>query len=270
MATPYNGSEIAIVGMACRFPGADSPEAFWRNLAEGVESLSWLTDEELAASGVPAQEFRQESFVRRASVLKDIDRFDAGFFGYTGLDARLMDPQQRLFLECAWEAFEAAGYNPEAMEDPVGVFTGAKTNTYLFQLFSNQEVFKSLDRFQIALGNDLASMATRVSYKFDLRGPSYAIHTACSTSLVAVHLACQSLLLDECRMALAGGASINIPQRTGYRFQKGGLLSPDGSCRTFDADAQGSNFGNGVGAVLLKRLDDALQDGDHIFALIRG
>ncbi len=270
MGTTYDGSEIAIVGMACRFPGADTPEAFWRNLAEGVESLSVLSDEELAASGVRPEDFRQENFVRRASVLADIDRFDAGFFGYTGLDARLMDPQQRLFLECAWEAFEAAGYNPEAIEDPVGVFTGAKTNTYLFQLFSNQEVFKNLDRFQIALGNDLASMATRISYKFDLRGPSYAIHTACSTSLVAVHLACQSLLLDECRMALAGGASINIPQRTGYRFQKGGLLSPDGSCRTFDASAEGSNFGNGVGAVLLKRLEDATEDGDHIYALIRG
>ncbi|HEX8351382.1 MAG TPA: type I polyketide synthase, partial [Pyrinomonadaceae bacterium] len=162
------------------------------------------------------------------------------------------------------------GHVPEGSRGKIGVFTGAKTNTYLINLFSNQEFFQSLDTFQIALGNDLACMATRVAYKFDLRGPSYSLHTACSTSLIAVHLACQSLLLGECDMALAGGASINVPQHRGYFYQKGGILSPDGRCRTFDAGAQGSNFGNGVGAVVLKRLEDALADGDHISAVIRG
>jgi acyl transferase domain-containing protein/acyl carrier protein len=273
MADPkraFNGSEIAIVGMACRFPGASDLEQFWRNLVGGVESLSLLTDDDLARAGVPPELIASAGYVRRAPVVEGIEMFDAAFFGYTPLEARIMDPQQRLFLECAWEVFEQAGYDPETYPAPVGVFTGAKTNTYLFSLFSNRELFRSLDKFQIALGNDLACMATRVSYKLNLRGPSYALHTACSTSLVAVHLACQSLLLDECRMAVAGGAAINVPQCNGYPYQKGGMLSPDGSCRTFDEQAAGSNFGNGVGAVLLKRLEDALADGDHIHALILG
>jgi acyl transferase domain-containing protein/acyl carrier protein len=266
----YGGWEIAVIGMACRFPGAKDVEQFWHNLRNGVESLTRLSDEDLAAAGVPPALGRSASYVRQAPVLDEIEIFDAAFFGYTPLEAKLMDPQHRLFLECAWEAFERAGYDPERCGVPVGVFTGAKTNTYLFSLFSDRELFGSLDTFQIALGNDLAAMATRVSYKLDLRGPSYALHTACSTSLVAVHLACQSLLLGECRMALAGGASVNVPQRRGYLYQKGGILSPDGSCRTFDARAAGSNFGNGAGAVLLKRLDLALADGDHIHAVIRG
>ena len=264
------GSEIAIVGMACRFPGAADVEQFWRNLTGGVESLSVLSDEELLEAGVPPELIARPDYVRRAPVVDGIELFDPAFFGYTPLEAKIMDPQHRLFLECAWEVFEQAGYDPETYPAPVGVFTGSKTNTYLFSLFSNRELFGSLDNFQIALGNDLAAMATRVSYKLNLRGPSYALHTACSTSLVAVHLACQSLLLDECRMAVAGGAAINVPQRRGYVYQKGGILSPDGSCRTFDRQAAGSNFGNGVGAVLLKRLEDALADGDHIYALILG
>ncbi|HEV2855694.1 MAG TPA: SDR family NAD(P)-dependent oxidoreductase [Thermoanaerobaculia bacterium] len=266
----FNGNEIAIIGMSCRFPGAAGVEQFWRNLAGGVESLTLLTDEDLARAGVDPQVYNHPNYVRRASVLDGVELFDPAFFGYTPLEAKLMDPQHRLFLECAWEVFEQAGYDPESYPAPVGVFTGAKTNTYLFSLFSNRELFRSLDTFQIALGNDLASMATRVSYKLNLRGPSYALHTACSTSLVAVHLACQSLLLDECRMAVAGGAAVNVPHRKGYVYQKGGILSTDGSCRTFDEKADGSNFGNGVGAVLLKRLEDALADGDPVFAVIRG
>ena len=264
------GSEIAIIGMACRFPGASTIDAFWRNLRDGVESLSELTDEELLAAGVPPELLKDPSYVRRASVIENIEDFDARFFGYAPQEATIMDPQHRLFLECAWEVLEQGGYDPGRIEAPIGVFTGAKTNTYLFNVVAERHRFPTLDNFQIALGNDLAAMATRVSYKFDLRGPSYALHTACSTSLITVHLACQSLLLDECSMAIAGGASINVPQKKGYPYQKGGILSPDGSCRTFDADAAGSNFGNGVGAVLLKRLDDAVADGDHIFAVIRG
>ena len=269
-SSAFNGSEIAIIGMSCRFPGAASIEQFWRNLAGGVESLTPLTDDDLARAGIDPALYNHPNYVRRASVLEGVELFDPAFFGYTPLEAKLMDPQHRLFLECAWEVFEQAGYDPESYPSPVGVFTGAKTNTYLFSLFSNRELFRSLDTFQIALGNDLASMATRVSYKLNLRGPSYALHTACSTSLVAVHLACQSLLLDECRMAVAGGAAVNVPHRKGYVYQKGGILSTDGSCRTFDEKADGSNFGNGAGAVLLKRLEDALADGDHVFAVIRG
>ncbi len=266
----FNGSEIAIIGMACRFPGAKNVEEFWNNLRGGRESLSQVSAEDLRRGGLDPQALNQPNYVKAVPVLDDIEYFDADFFGYTSLEAKLMDPQQRLFLECAWEAFEHAGHIPENSRKVIGVFTGAKTNTYLFNLFSNRDFFRKLDTFQIALGNDLACMATRVSYKFGLQGPSYAIHTACSTSLVAVHLAGQSLLLGECDMALAGGAAINVPQRRGYQYQKGGILSPDGHCRTFDEQAQGSNFGNGVGAVVLKRLEDAIEDGDKIYAVIRG
>ncbi|MFP5264070.1 MAG: SDR family oxidoreductase [Blastocatellia bacterium] len=265
-----NGSEIAIVGMSCRFPGAQTPLQFWKNLCRGVESLTRLTADDLRQAGMSPDLLEDPNYVPVLPALDDIEFFDAGFFGYTPLEAKLIDPQQRLFLECAWEACEQAGYVPDSYSGKIGVFTGAKTNTYLFNIITNREAFESLDRFQIALGNDLACMATRVAYKFDLRGPSYAIHTACSTSLIAVHLACQSLLLSECDMALAGGAAINVPQRTGYFYQKGGILSPDGHCRTFDADARGSNFGNGVGAVLVKRLEDAIAQRDHIYAIIRG
>ncbi|HEV7516876.1 MAG TPA: type I polyketide synthase, partial [Thermoanaerobaculia bacterium] len=268
-----NGSEIAIVGMACRFPGAPSVRQFWRNLVDGVESLSLVSDDDLRRAGVDPAVYRRPDYVRAASVIDGVELWDAAFFGYTRLEAELMDPQHRLFLECAWQSLEDAGYDSAtypAAAGTIGVFTGAKTNTYLFNLFANRERFRTLDTLQIALGGDLACMATRVSYKLDLRGPSYALHTACSTSLVAVHLACQSLLIDECRMAIAGGAAINVPHRKGYVYQPGGILSPDGSCRTFDAKAAGSNFGNGVGAVVLKRLEDALADGDHVYAVIKG
>jgi acyl transferase domain-containing protein/acyl carrier protein len=265
-----NGYEIAIIGMSCRFPGARNPQEFWKNLCAGIESLTCVTAEDLQRGGLDPQVLDDPNYVPYVPTIDNIEFFDAGFFGYTPLEAKLMDPQHRLFLECAWEAFEQAGHVPESYRGKIGVFTGAKTNTYLFNLFRNQEFFQSLDTFQIALGNDLACMSTRVAYKFDLRGPSYSLHTACSTSLIAVHLACQSLLLNECDIALAGGAAINVPQHRGYFYQKGGILSPDGSCRTFDAGAQGSNFGNGVGAVVLKRLEDAIADGDHISAVIRG
>jgi len=272
-APDLNGSEIAIVGMACRFPGAPSVRQFWQNLVEGVESLTLVSDDDLRRAGVEPAVYRRPDYVRAASVIDGVELWDAAFFGYTRLEAELMDPQHRLFLECAWQSLEDAGYDSAtypAGAGAIGVFTGAKTNTYLFNLFANRERFRTLDTLQIALGGDLACMATRVSYKLDLRGPSYALHTACSTSLVAVHLACQSLLIDECRMAIAGGAAINVPHRKGYVYQPGGILSPDGSCRTFDAKAAGSNFGNGVGAVVLKRLEDALADGDHVYAVIKG
>ncbi|HEX2223505.1 MAG TPA: type I polyketide synthase, partial [Thermoanaerobaculia bacterium] len=265
-----NGSEVAIVGMAGRFPGAASVRQFWDNLCRGLESLSLLSDDDLARAGVDPALRAHPGYVRAVPTIDGVEMFDAGFFGYTRLEAEVMDPQHRLFLEAAWEALEEAGYDPALYPHPVGVFTGAKTNTYLLNLVADRERLRRFDNLQLALGSDLACMATRVSYKLDLRGPSYALHTACSTSLVAVHLACQSLLMDECRMAVAGGAAVNVPQKKGYLYQPGGILSPDGSCRTFDAGAQGSNFGNGVGAVVLKRLEDALADGDHIYAVIKG
>ncbi|HEX6290282.1 MAG TPA: SDR family NAD(P)-dependent oxidoreductase [Herpetosiphonaceae bacterium] len=270
-ATSYdNSSDIAIIGMAGRFPGANDLDTFWQNLCNGVESIARLTDDELRAAGVNPALIEHPSYVKAAPILDEIEGFDAGFFGYSPREADLMDPQQRLFLECAWQALEDGGYNPHSYDGLIGVYGGAKTSTYLFNLFANRRVVESLDITEIGIGNDLANLTTRVSYKLNLKGPSYAIHTACSTSLVAIHLACQSLLVDECQMALAGGVSINVPHKAGYLYQHGGILSPDGHCRPFSADAQGTLFGSGVGVVLLKRLQDALDDGDTIYAVIKG
>jgi phthiocerol/phenolphthiocerol synthesis type-I polyketide synthase E len=266
----YNGSEIAIIGVSCRFPGAKNTTEFWENLCGGVESISFLKTEDLERSNIDQANFSEANYVKAAPVLDGIEAFDATFFGYSPKEAEVMDPQQRLFLECAWEAIEDAGYDSKAYRGQVGVYAGARTNTYIFNIFSNRNALESLGSFEVGLGNDLAFLPTRVSYKLDLRGPSYAVQTACSTSLVAVHLACQSLLIDECQMAIAGGVAINVPHKTGYLYRPGGIVSPDGHCRAFDADAQGTIFGSGVGVIVLKRLADALSDGDAIQAVIKG
>lgn len=264
------GLDIAVIGLGGRFPGADDCAAFWRNLRDGVESIATLSEEELAASGVPARLRRDQSYVNRRGVLEGIDLFDAAFFGVTPREAELMDPQQRLFLECAWETLEQAGYDPRRFRGSIGCYAGSSSSGYLFNLFPNGLMLQSAADMAAVLGVEKDSLPTRVSYKLDLEGPSVAVQTACSTSLVAVHLACQGLLAGECDMALAGGISINVPQKVGYLYQKGGIASPDGHCRTFDADARGTVGGNGVGLVLLKRLEDAQADGDHILALIKG
>ena len=268
--TSLEGSEIAIVGLACRFPGARTADEFWRRLRDGTELITLLSDEEIEPSLVDPASTAEPNYVKAASMIDDVELFDASFFGITPREAEVMDPQHRIFLECAWGALENAGYNPETFKGKIGLYAGARTNTYLFNIFTNRDHLSSLGAFEIGLGNDLAFLPTRVSYKLNLRGPSYAVHTACSTSLVAVHLACQSLLIDECQMALAGGIAINIPQKTGYLYQHGGIVSPNGQCRAFDAQAQGTIFGSGVGIVVLKRLEDALAHGDYIHAVIRG
>ncbi|WP_375491450.1 SDR family NAD(P)-dependent oxidoreductase [uncultured Nostoc sp.] len=264
------GSEIAIIGIACRFPGANNADDFWQNLRDGVHSISALNDETLQTAGVDQDLLKNPNYVKAEPILDDVESFDAGFFGYSPTEAEIMDPQQRLFLECAWEAFENAGYDPKTHKRSIGVFAGAKTSTYMFNLLSHQGNPQYSDPFQVGLGNDLSCLSTRVSYKLNLKGPSINVQTACSTSLVAVHLACQSLLLDECQMALAGGVAINVPHRTGYLYQPGSVESPDGYVRTFDAQAQGTVFGSGLGAIVLKRLEDAIADGDHIYAVIKG
>jgi acyl transferase domain-containing protein/surfactin synthase thioesterase subunit len=267
-----NGSAgVAIVGIACRFPGAANHPAFWRNLCEGVESIRALSDEELLSAGVPDPLLRNSSYVKVASLLPDIDRFDAAFFEYSPEEARLMDPQQRLLLEVAWEAFEDAG-QPLGRPQPIGVFTGlgGVVSSYLVDRLPFSADLPGYTGTLTHLGNDKDFSSTRISYKLNLTGPSINVQTACSTSLVAVHLACQSILAGECDMALAGAATVRVPQRVGYMSVKGGILSPDGHCRAFDADAQGTIFGSGVGAVLLKDLADAIADGNHIYAVIRG
>ena len=262
---------IAILGMAGRFPGARDLETFWENLRQGVESIRTLTDEEQLAQGVLPSTLANPHYVRSGGFLEEIDLFDAPFFGYSAREAALLDPQQRLFLECAWEALETAGYDSLRIAGPVGVYGGTSTNSYyFFYLFSRGDLLNSPTATQTFLGSDKDFLCTRISYELGLRGPSLGVQTACSTSLVAVHLACQSLLNGECDMALAGGASVRVPQTIGYFHQPGGIMSLDGHCRSFDADAGGSVPGSGLGVVVLKRLEDALADGDPIRAVIRG
>jgi acyl transferase domain-containing protein/acyl carrier protein len=268
-ATP---NAIAIVGMSGRFPGAPDLPTFWANLRNGVESIESLSDEQLHASGVPEDLLQNPRYVKAASTLEGIDLFDAGFFGYSPREAELLDPQHRLFLECAWEALEQAGYEPRQFAGQIGVYAGAHASEYLANVFSNPDIVQAVGTLQAAIGNHGEHLPTRVSYKLSLRGPSLNVQTACSTSLVAVHQACRSLVDGECDMALAGGVSIagGIAGKMGYFYQDEGILSPDGHCRAFDAQAQGTIWGEGVGVVVLKRLADALADGDTIRAVIRG
>ena len=265
-------SAIAIIGMAGRFPGARNIRQFWKNLHDGIESVRSLSDEELLAAGVTRETLARLDYVKRASVLDDVALFDASFFGLSPRDAAIMDPQHRHFLECAWEALEDAGLPPQRFSGSIGVFAGSGMNTYLIHnLLRNRELFESAGLFELKqTGNDKDVLATRVSYQFDLRGPSINVQTACSTSLVAVHLACQSLLNHECDIALAGGVTIEIPHGQGYIYREGEILSRDGHCRSFDAASTGTVFGSGAGIVVLQRLEDALEEHGAIRAVILG
>ena len=269
---PVSDTDIAVVGMAGRFPGARDVEEFWRNIRDGVEAITWFSDEELRAAGVSSQRLRDPGYVKGGFVLPDMDLFDAGFFGFNPREAAIMDPQHRHFLECAWSALEHAGHAPGSFEGSIGVFAGCGASTHLmFNLLPNPELVQETGFFLLRhTGNDKDFLATRVSYAMNLRGPSVNVQTACSTSLVAVHMAAQSLLNGECDMALAGGATIRQPHRVGYVYKEGEIMSPDGHCRAFDAESKGTVFGSGVGVVVLRRLADALADGDTVHAVIRG
>ncbi|HKS30078.1 MAG TPA: beta-ketoacyl synthase N-terminal-like domain-containing protein [Pyrinomonadaceae bacterium] len=266
METSGDGFNIAIIGMSGRFPGAQSVAEFWENLREGRESISFFTEDELRESGVSARVIDDKRFVRAGAVIPGAFDFDAAFFDINRSEAELLDPQHRLFLECAWEALEEAGYDTEQYRGDISVFGGVSFHPYLWSNLWGQEA----DHMQTHLLkiNLAGALTGRVSYKLNLKGPSLTLQSGCSTSLVAVHLACQSLLGYECDMALAGGVSVDTDAR-GYFVQEG-ALSPDGHTRAFDANAQGVVGGNGVGLVLLKRLEDALAEGDHIYAVIRG
>ena len=265
-------STIAIVGMSGRFPGARNTAEFWRNLRDGVESIRDLTDAELRAAGATVEDLANPDYVRRAAILDGVPLFDAPFFGFSPRDAAVMDPQHRHFLECAWEALEDAAHPPQQFAGSIGIFAGSGMNAYLIHnLLANRRLLASAGLFQLKqTGNDKDVLATRVSYQLDLRGPSINVQTACSTSLVAVHLACQSLLNFECDMALAGGVTIEIPHGLGYMYREGEILSRDGHCRSFDASSSGTVFASGLGIVVLRRLEDALADHDHIHAVILG
>jgi acyl transferase domain-containing protein/acyl carrier protein len=261
---------VAVIGMVGRFPGARNIEEFWRNLEGGVESISFFTDEELTAAGMDPQVLHNPNYVKARGVLEEADLFDAEFFGYSPREAELIDPQQRIFLESAWEALEQAGYDVESCGRAIGVYGGMSRNSYVLNLLSNPELMSATDGLQVFISSSADFLPTRVSYKLNLEGPSVNVQTACSTSLVAIHMACRSLLNKECDMALAGGVSVGVQEKAGYYYQPEGIASPDGHCRPFDARAQGMVQGSGIGIVVLKRLSEALVDGDTIHAVIKG
>jgi len=256
---------IAIIGMTGRFPTAKNLDEFWRNLRDGVESISFFNDEDVESSlldGPPPK--NDPNFVKARAILEDPALFDASFFNVNPKEAEVMDPQHRVFLECAWQSIENAGYNPDTYHGLIGVFAGSSMNSYLLaNLLAHRDLIGLVGTFQTMLGNDKDFLPTRVSYKLNLRGPSLNVQSACSTSLVAVCLACQNLLNYQCDMALAGGVSITFPQKRGQLYQEGGIISPDGHCRAFDAKAAGTVSGDGVGIVVLKRLSEALAEGDR-------
>ena len=263
----YNG--IAIIGMSGRFPGASNVDEFWRNLVDGVESISTFTDEELAASGIDVAEVRKDpSYVVGRGVVKEAEWLDAAFFNIIASEAALLDPQQRLFLEASWEVLEDAGYDPAQYKNYIGVYGGMGFNTYfLHNGATHPDLMKAGADRMTALADWLT---TRVAYKLNLRGPAFSINTACSTSLVAVCQACQALLGYQCDIAIAGGVYLSFPQKRGSYYQEGGPTTADGHCRPFDAQASGTSFSDGLGVVALKRLSEALEDGDQIYAVIRG
>src|SRR6476469_1007146 len=271
MSSPRWNVDIAIIGLSCRLPGAATAEEYWKNLCDGVESVDYFSDQELVAAGVDPSLVANPRYVKAAPVLRDVEMFDASFFGYSPKDAALMDPQHRLFLEVAWEAFENAGYDPSGHPGKIGVLSsgGGVVSTYLMtKLYPAKLVDQTASASHI--NNDKDFLSTRVSFKFNLRGPSFTIQSACSSSLLAVHQACQNLRFNECDMMLVGGSVVRVPQVEGYLAEKRNLYSLDGHCRPFDLSGQGTIFGSGVGAVLLKPLEKAVADRDHIFAVIKG
>jgi phthiocerol/phenolphthiocerol synthesis type-I polyketide synthase E len=266
----FSDSDVAIIGMGCRFPGADSVDRFWHVLRAGRETLTRYTDEELLAAGVPAERLTDPNYVKAGQSIPDTDMFDSDLFQFTQDEADIIDPQHRIFLESAFEVLERAGYDPDRTDAHIGVYAGTGMNTYLLHnLAERHRAASSVDRYRLMLANDKDFLATRVSYKLNLRGPSVNINTACSTSLVAVHTACLALLGGECDLALVGAVHLGPPGQ-GYQFQEGMIFSPDGHCRAFDAGARGTVIGSGAGVVILKRLKEALADGDWVHAVIKG
>jgi acyl transferase domain-containing protein/surfactin synthase thioesterase subunit/acyl carrier protein len=271
MNSPRQNVDVAIIGLSCRFPGAVTAEEFWKNLCGGVESITFFSDQELVAAGVDPSLVANPSYVKAAPLLRDVEMFDASFFGYSPKDAALLDPQQRLFLEVCWEAFENAGYDPTGYPGKVGVLSagGGIVSSYLLAKLHHSD-FPGQTASTAHINNDKDFLSTRVSFKLNLKGPSFTIQSACSSSLVAIHQACQNLRFNECDMMLVGGSVVRVPQVQGYLAEKRNLYSLDGHCRPFDSAGQGTIFGSGVGAVLLKPLQQAVADRDHILAVIKG
>lgn len=270
MEEDFNTLKIAITGMACKFPGANNINEYWDNLINARESITTLTREELLKVNVDVDLIDNPNYVKAGAFIQDLKCFDYKFFNYSVNEASVIDPQQRLFLECVWHALEDACVKPGDKNNRIGVFAGCHSNSYLLHILTNPEVSKRVGELNVETGNEKDYLATRVSYKLDLRGPSMSVQSACSSSLVSVHLAVQSLLNGECDIAVAGGVSVSEFEQQGYQYQPGGIKSPDGHCRTFDQDSAGTVFGNGLGVVVLKRYEDAVSNGDNIYASIIG
>ncbi|WP_133054017.1 beta-ketoacyl synthase N-terminal-like domain-containing protein, partial [Niastella yeongjuensis] len=266
----YSGLEVAIIGMSAQFPGSDDYRQYWKNLQEGRESLTFFTEAELKALHIDEALWQDPSYVRSCGgIVNNKDQFDHGFFGYSPEEAALMDPQIRLFHQHCWQALEDAGYAAAVDNKKIGLFTGASANAN-WQLYAHGQLANSsVDPLYFKMISYANFIATLVAYKLNLKGPAVYVDSACSTSLVAIHLACRSLLTRECWMALAGGVSIKTITKQGYCWQEGKVTSSDGHCRAFDAAATGTSVGEGTGVVLLKRLQDALNDKDHIYAVIK-
>ncbi len=266
--TNLNTSGIAVIGLDCCFPKAKNAQEYWENIRDGRDCITFFSDEELLEAGVNPSLLSNPDYVKAWGGMDASAFFDNDFFGISPRGAEIMDPSHRLGLQCAWKALENAGYAASKFKGSIGVFAGARASLYMIQsLMSNQDLF---DPFRVLMENESYHLPTIISYKLNLMGSSVAISTACSSSLVAVHLACQSLLNHECDLALVSAAAVQGLRKTGYLYQEGGILSPDGRCRAFDVQAAGTVGGDGVGFVVLKRLEEALEDGDHIEAIIRG
>jgi len=265
-----SGLEIAVIGLGCRFPGANNIDSFWQNLISGKESISFFNKEELRFAGVSESMLGNANFVNANGIIDYTDKFDAEFFGYTPNEAELLDPQQRIFLEVAWEAMENAGINLPKSHRNVGVYAGVGISQYLINnLLANNRIKHQYGLWELMLANGSAQLATRLSYLLNLHGPSLTLNTACSTSLVVIHTACRALLNGECNTAIAGAICLDVPQKTGYFYQEGGVVSKDGHCRPFDQESSGTVSGNGIGIVVLKCLENAIEDGDRIDAIIK-
>lgn len=265
-------ADIAIVGMRCRFPGADGTQQFWEVLRGGCETVSRFTEDELLAAGVPAERLSHPHYVRARGIVPGIEDFDTDFFGIEPLRATAMDPQQRVFLEFAWQALEDAGYDTGQYDGRIGLFAGVAFNTYLLNNLRHADLrhSRAFNSIELLITSDKDFLTTQTAYHLGLTGPAVTVQTACSTSLVSVHLACQSLLSQECDMALAGAVTLYSPQVKGYLYEPGSIVSPDGHVRSYDADGQGTVYSSGIGLVVLKRLEDAQRDGDTIHAVIKG
>ncbi len=264
------GLEIAVIGMCGRFPGAKNVNDFWDNLADGRETIAFFSEQELAEAGVDPELLKNPDYVKAKGIIENVDCFEASFFNYSPGNAEIMDPQNRIFLESAWQALEDAGYPPGSYRGSIGVFAGASSNRYWEASVFLAGNIGDVENFAASKFVDKDYLSMQISYKLNLKGPSFSMYTACSSSLVAIHLACQAVLVGECDMALAGGITIAFPHKNGYIYYDGMILSPDGHCRAFAAKAAGTIGGSGVGIVVLKRLEDAVNNRDNIYAVIRG